>query len=370
MCKNGGVTMNEFINHCQNLLKLIHERQAITYEDSRDFRQLNQYYVKTMYNDLDQYEESMGHINQLKAMAGLEEARVLTAIDYDIRKLVSLRFIKDDRVQTLIDKASYLLTTIEKDRLLETYRHYKFEVLPIEMDLKLSLSLKQPLFHRQLNIEKFTSDHLYNYGLAVSDNDIALSNFLNQYSEEKLDVMAETVVNAFLHGFISQNRNRRERTCVKLAYHMGQEALVKRVVKEFSRYDIFPNPYMVQGYFKHQQYEYDHMYDIGLILDASYVAHYKKTVKEVYAKYEHQLCDVCGYVGLGSFGRVADAPISNSLHISLTEEQSKLYKDMTLYEKIIEDSYVKPSDISFCKVTFPNPSIKGNFEEIFNDFIV
>lgn len=362
--------MNEFINHCQNLLKLIHERQAITYEDSRDFRQLNQYYVKTMYNDLDQYEESMGHINQLKAMAGLEEARVLTAIDYDIRKLVSLSFIKDDRVQALIDKASYLLTTIEKDRLLETYRHYKFEVLPIEMDLKLSLSLKQPLFHRQLNIEKFTSDHLYNYGLAVSDNDIALSNFLNQYSEEKLDVMAETVVNAFLHGFISQNRNRRDRTCVKLAYHMGQEALVKRVVKEFSRYDIFPNPYMVQGYFKHQQYEYDHMYDIGLILDASYVAHYKKTVKEVYAKYEHQLCDVCGYVGLGSFGRVADAPISNSLHISLTEEQSKLYKDMTLYEKIIEDSYVKPSDISFCKVTFPNPSIKGNFEEIFNDFIM
>lgn len=362
--------MNEFLSYCQDLMKLINERHIVEYEDSRDFRQLNKHYVKAMYGDLELYEESVGHINHLKDVVPLEEARVLTAIYYDIRKLVSLSFINDDRIQQLIDEANRLLSQIEKDKLLDTYRAYKMKVLPIEMDLSLSLSLNQSLFHHQLGIDNFTSEHLYSYGLSVSDNDIALSNFLNQYPEEKLETMAETIVNAFLHGFISQNRDRRDRTCVKLTYHMGQEAIVKKVVKKFKEHNITPNPYLVQGFFKHQQYEYDHMYDIALLLDQAYVDFYKKTVKEIYAKYENQLRDVCGYVGLGSFGRVADAPINNPLHIGFTEEQSKLFKEMKLYEKIVEDSYVKPSDISFCKVTFPNPSIKGNFEEIFSDFLM
>ena len=70
------------------------------------------------------------------------------------------------------------------------------------------------------------------YGLPVTDTDRKMMHFWFGLEEEKLQAMGNTIADAFLHGFISQSRDRRERKRVRFFFQIGQEALAKEVEKK------------------------------------------------------------------------------------------------------------------------------------------
>jgi len=86
----------------------------------------------------------------------------------------------------------------------------------------------------EMILEKATpesTDWMEEYGLPVTDTDRQMMKFWFGLEKEKLQAMGNTVANAFLHGFISQSRDRRDRKRVRFFYQIGQEALAKEVVK-------------------------------------------------------------------------------------------------------------------------------------------
>ena len=69
-----------------------------------------------------------------------------------------------------------------------------------------------------------------NYGLPVREEERALARFLFQYPAQRRRTIGEHLVEALLHGFVSQNRDRRQRKLVRLNYCLGQEALAQEVL--------------------------------------------------------------------------------------------------------------------------------------------
>ena len=65
--------------------------------------------------------------------------------------------------------------------------------------------------------------------------------------------------------------------------------------------------------------------------------------------------DICGMIGIIEFGQPDNATdMTNSMKLMHGR-------------RMIEDRYVKPGELSFCKVAFPHPEIGKEFERVFND---
>jgi len=364
--------IKEYFEQCNLMLDLMKTRVHLSSADLT--HEINKNLNDELYKELDDYEESYGHIDAFKGIVESDVSSLLSAVYYDLRKLVPLVFMSDKRIFPILNQTELLLNELNDnvssyDDMLIVYRNYKLAILEPILDLKVSMDLnhhqnKAILFGGLSNL-----DYLYQYGLPVCDTDLELASFISSYDDKSLEKIAETIVKAFLHGFVSQSRDRRNRSCIKMTYVMGQELIAKKVVEKFQDMNIYPNLFMVSGHQKYLQYDYDHQYDLGLILDETYMSYYKETVETVYLKHEKMLRNVCGYIGIGSFGHISEPPVVNPNAVVLNNSQKILFKHLHMHYKITEDQYIKPSDISFCKITFPNPSIKGNFNEIFDDFV-
>ena len=67
--------------------------------------------------------------------------------------------------------------------------------------------------------------------LGINVHFVGLDNYAYKFHDKNyLQAMGNTVANAFLHGFISQSRDRKDRKRVRFFYQIGQEALAKEVV--------------------------------------------------------------------------------------------------------------------------------------------
>ena len=74
-------------------------------------------------------------------------------------------------------------------------------------------------------------DWMRGYGLPITEEERAMAAFWFRYPPEHVQHIAEHIVSAFLHGFLSQSRDRRDRTHVRMYYCVGQEALVQAVLR-------------------------------------------------------------------------------------------------------------------------------------------
>lgn len=75
------------------------------------------------------------------------------------------------------------------------------------------------------------TDWMRGYGLPITEVERAMAAFWFRYPPERVQHIAEHIVSAFLHGFLSQSRDRRGRTHVRMYYCVGQEALVQAVLR-------------------------------------------------------------------------------------------------------------------------------------------
>ena len=76
---------------------------------------------------------------------------------------------------------------------------------------------------------------------------------------------------------------------------------------------------------------------------------------EAFEHYKNEMKDICGMIGIIEFGQLDNATdMTNSMKLMHGR-------------RMIEDRYVKPGELSFCKVAFPHPEIGKEFEKIFDD---
>lgn len=206
-----------------------------------------------------------------------------------------------------------------------------------------------------LNATAGATSWMDRYQLPVLPEERKLAAFLLSYDSNRLLAMGEHIADAFLHGFLSQNRVRAERKIVRLSYQIGQEAIAREVFYAMKRKGLAPSV-QKPGCLTRLKPE-------ALILNEAELQYRKNAYKEAFAVHEAALKSTCGMVGLVQFGETPAIPTAPKG----TNQQQLFAAQLAGYRRKLESRWIEPSTISFCKIAFPNLFIGDRFEEIFED---
>lgn len=212
------------------------------------------------------------------------------------------------------------------------------------------------------------TDYLYNYGLYVGENEIGISQFLNTFSDEEMQAMADTYTEGYRMGFVATQKDLSKKTTAEVRYPIGFERMVRVAVNNFEKLNLrcVLRPYSTSA---NKQYDYDHRENHALWMDKAYVERSLEVYRTVFEKYK----DICpGYAGpavIEVFGEEPFSPASKDANIRLDEKQQQL----SIYERSqfgqMLNKAIHGEERSFTIIAYPIPEIGEQFEEIFAETV-
>ena len=212
------------------------------------------------------------------------------------------------------------------------------------------------------------TDYLYQYGLYVGENETGSAMFLNTFSEEEIQAMADTFTEGYRMGFVATQKDLSKKTTAEIRYPIGFERMARAAVKNFEKLNLrsVMRPYSTSA---NKQYDYDHKENQALWMDKGYVERSLEVYRTVFEKYK----DICpGYAGpavIEVFGEVPFSPESREANIRLDEKQQQL----SIYERSqfvqMLNKAIHGEERSFTIIAYPIPEIGDKFEEIFAETV-
>ena len=116
------------------------------------------------------------------------------------------------------------------------------------------------------------------------------------------------IVEAFLHGFLSQSRTRRSRRRVRLNYWVGQEALAREVLLALEEQGLQAVVQQPQCLAWSGAYAMAHGADRAACLSDAALEALLRAYDLAYRRNSPELLDTCGMIGIGQFGEAAGVP--------------------------------------------------------------
>lgn len=244
----------------------------------------------------------------------------------------------------------------------------------IERDMDISLNEEMNSEYRVYTDIPSYSDffdlrYLFRYGRYISEADVETAKALNKLPQEKIDGFAEVIAKAYLHGFISQNRDRGSRGVVKMLYAVGQERVVKQLLVCLKNYNLKPHIYTILSSEANKQFNYDHRFDNVLYITEEYINKKQKAYEMSAEKYKKLLVDISGMCGIVKFGEEPFIPESKGACLKLSDNQNQLMQKYSIHITQVQDKYIPKDAISFCKVGLPSYEIGEKYDEILEAFI-
>lgn len=206
------------------------------------------------------------------------------------------------------------------------------------------------------------------YGLPIQEEERTLARFLFDYSAEKRQRIGDHITEALLHGFLSQNRDRRDRKKVRLNYCVGQEALAQEVLRSLEHRGLEPIVQPPVCLARSGTYAMIHGADRGACLSQRALENLCQAFEAACEAHEEALLDTCGMIGLGQFGEAAGVPKPSADAYVPDAQRRRRLMELENAKREIEARYLAPSDLSFCKVAFPNLLVGDHFPEVFDAF--
>lgn len=204
------------------------------------------------------------------------------------------------------------------------------------------------------------------YGLPVREEERALARFLFQYPAGRLRRMGEHIVQAVLHGFVSQSRDRRDRRLVRLSYCLGQEALAGEVLRSLEERGLRAIVQRPQCLAWSGEYAMAHASDLAACLSEGALEALLAAYAGAFADRSDRLLDTCAMIGIGQFGEAAGIPRPEA-YAPPPERLARLQR-LEDAKRTLEAAYLPPSDLSFCKAAYPNLLVGERFPAVFDAF--
>lgn len=349
-----------------------------------------------IYRDVlgDNYEKSYANPSYAVAEMGEEVGRLLSFLYTEIRGEIAYAYER---------RLSYL--TICNELFIEIYNCFEGEESPNYKELKdiiywyasdYSDVFMADRIEEQLNPEcSFAADiimhsdlsdlrYLYQYGEYISENEWKTAKHLNSLPQETIDKMAEVYTEGYRVGFVNAGIDLSKKSIVNIRYVVGFERVIRKAIQNFAELGLRPTIYRAAvsvltkkqqhkiGYYggiANKQYEYDHRFDQGLVLDKKLVERKLDVMKNTYEQWKEAAGQFAGPAVMEVFGEEPFAPKQKEEAISLTEKQEKL---SVLYDSKagqLTNQYIKGEERSFTIVAYPVPEIGENYEEIFDEVI-
>ncbi len=209
---------------------------------------------------------------------------------------------------------------------------------------------------------------LEDYGLPVREEERELAAFLYEYPAARRREIGVHIVEAFLHGFLSQSRTRRSRRRVRLNYWVGQEALAREVLRALEERGLQAVVQQPQCLAWSGAYAMAHGADRAACLSDAALEALLRAYDLAYRRNSPELLDTCGMIGIGQFGEAAGVPgVLEGAYVPGGQRRRRLL-ELENAKREMEARYLAPSDLSFCKVAFPNLLVGENFPAVFDAF--
>ena len=329
-----------------------------------------------IYSDLvgDNYNTSYGNPDYVVKELGKEMGQVATYLYNRLQGVISLVFShKTEKIekllQLLIDSYAYVVKCGDNaNGLMEIIRDFEVSILDMEAEERVhSLAVDVKSHYKTIVEEANPEDlrYLFKYGKYITDNEIKTAKFLSTCKE--VNRIAYTMVKGYMDSFIREKKDYTIKSTVRVLYFVGQEAIMREVIKEFGKYNLTPVLTTVESTDVNKQFTYDHRFDNALFFNKSFAETKEEKYVATFERYKEALSKYSGVAVFEAFGEVPFAPESKSTALKLSEEQSKIYQNSIVRLRNIQNNYMPASETTFTIIAFPTPEIGENFEEIFAD---
>lgn len=329
-----------------------------------------------IYNDLigNNYKTSYGNPDYAVEELGKELGSIATYLYSRLNQVINLVFSHrveyiDLLLSLFIDCYDYVVINGDNaEGLLEIIKGFEVKALDFECDEKVkNIAVYTDSSYKNI-VEQASSEdlrYLFKYGKYITDNEIKTAKFLSTY--EGVNKIAYTMVKGYMDSFERENKDYKIKDTVKVVYFVGQESIIKEVIKEFGKYDLKVILTNVMTTDVNKQYDYDHRFDLALFFDKAMAEIKEKAFASSFEKYKKELKAYSGAAYFDAFGETPFAPESKCSSLKLSDEQSKVYQESMLSIRMLQDKYIPSVENTFTIIAFPTPEIGDNFEEIFED---
>ncbi len=271
-------------------------------------------------------------------------------------------YIKNNSIdyETLKEKLTGIM---KKDRSRDIYYQYK-EQYDVEFKYYTSIIMNEDLSDPK---------YLFRFGTYIAENEIQASKFIAQYPSDKLELLAEQIVKAYYNGFSRDNKAQflQQKSSIGFLPTIGLEKLYRKMISFFNQSENRLKTSFL-GYRStraNEQYDYDHKFDMALVLDDKYKDRRIKDYQEGISKNEDILKEYSGIMYIEKFGDPQFSPETKEENLKLTPDQQKIYQRFNGEIIQIINKYMPRSETSFCIVGFPTPKIGNDYEAIFEETI-
>lgn len=225
-------------------------------------------------------------------------------------------------------------------------------------------------YYMDIVMEADLSDtaYLYRYGAFIGENEIGISKFLNTFSDEEIQAMADTYTEGYVKGFEATQKDLSIKTMAEVRYPIGFERMVRAAVKNFEKLNLrcTMKPYNTSP---NKQYDFDHKEDAALYLDKAYVERGLEVYRTVFEKYKTLCAGYAGPAVIEVFGEEPFSPVSKEEKLCYDDKQQQLFVyDRSEFGQLM-NRYIKGEERSFTIIAYPVPEIGKQFQDIFAETV-
>jgi len=209
---------------------------------------------------------------------------------------------------------------------------------------------------------------MYRYGLYVSEDTMKLSMFLAQYPKHKLAKFAKQMLTCYLDGFRNEGKDISGKSTVFLAYYLGQEPIIKEIIKEANNYGLKVILAEPSNFTINPQHGFDHKFDIAAYYTEEYSYKQFTIYQQAYKQFANLLQQCSGRMGVQAFGKPTFIPKRCPNHFMFSREQNKIINKYKHLQKQTIEKYMPSSEISYTIVSFPTycKKLESSFPEVFS----
>lgn len=209
---------------------------------------------------------------------------------------------------------------------------------------------------------------LYRYGLYVGENEIKSLSYLNTFSDEQIQAMADTYTEGYRIGFEVAGKNLAKKTTAELRYPLGFERMVRKAVENFGRMNLkcVLKPFSTSV---NKQYDFDHKEDAALWLDKAYVERSLECYRYSFEQHKEIAAGYAGPAVIEVFGEAPFSPVTKKENARYSEKQQPLCVDQQSRFSQLLNQYIHGEERSFTIIAYPVPEIGGQYEDIFAETV-
>ncbi len=222
--------------------------------------------------------------------------------------------------------------------------------------------------------------YLYLYGMHVGENELRMAKFLATLPEEDIERMARTYTEGYRLGFIATQKDISKKSSVCVEFPIGMERVAKKSIEQFEQLGLKATMRREQTFSANglgkpkrnvfttdagRQYMHDHKNDNAYYLDKAIVERRLEVMRDVYESAKHLSLKYGGPAVIEVFGDEKYNPVNKPENARLTDKQKDLLTYFSGKAGEIVNTYIPGEERSYTIISWPLPTIKGDFETIF-----